>query len=107
MNIDTPGSLLSFYYLDSNSLKTMTSGVQGLNTDVFPVVEFHSPKFLLGPNRPDIFFEILEMSYASSLEISDPDLDTTARILHRRAFFSRWRIPNSVTEKMLKRLLYN
>lgn len=107
MNIDTPGSLLSFYYLDNSSLKAMTNGVHGLNTDAFPVVEFHSPKFLLGPNRPDIFFEILEASYASSLEISEPDLDTTTRILHRRAFFSRWRIPNSVTEKMLKRSLHN
>ncbi|MBM9531994.1 hypothetical protein JWG42_17720, partial [Desulfoprunum benzoelyticum] len=60
----------------------------------------------LGPNRPDIFFDILEASYASSLEISDSDLDTNARILHRRNFYSRWRIPNRVTEEMLRRTLY-
>lgn len=107
MSIDTPGALLSFYYLNSISLQKMTHAITSLNTDSFPVVEFHSPKFLLGPNRPDIFFEILETSYASSLEISDPGMDTHARILHRRNFYSRWRIPNRVTEDMLKRSLYN
>ncbi len=106
MHIETPGSLLSFYYLDTASLQTMTRGITSLNTDSFPVVEFHSPKFLLGPNRPDIFFDILEASYASSLEISDSDMDTNARFLHRRNFYSRWRIPNRVTEEMLRRTLY-
>jgi spermidine synthase len=105
MRIDTPSSLLSFYYLDSDSLQSMTRDVTSLNTDSFPFVEFHSPKFLLGPNRPDIFFEILETSYASSLEISDPALDSNARILHRRGFYSRWRIPANVTEEMLRRSL--
>lgn len=105
MHIKTPGALLSFYYLDNNSLQTMTQGITSLNTDSFPVVEFHSPKFLLGPNRPDIFFDILEASYTSSLEISDSSLETNARILHRRNFYSHWRIPNRVTEEMLRRSL--
>lgn len=103
MHIDTPVSLLSFYYLDNTSLLNMTQDITSLNTDSFPVVEFHSPKFLLGPNRPDIFFDILEASYASPLVISDSDLDTDVRFLHRRNFYSRWRIPNRVTEEMLQR----
>ena len=105
MQIETPGALLSFYYLNNNSLQRMTMNITSLNTDSFPIVEFHSPKFLLGPNRPDIFFDILKESYASSLVISDSEWDTSARILHRRNFYSRWRIPNRVTEEMLRRSL--
>lgn len=105
MYIESPESLLSFYYLDNISLQKMTMGISSLNTDSFPVVEFHSPKFLLGPNRPDIFFDILEASYTAPLEISEPSLDTNARVLHRQKFYSRWRIPNRVTEEMLRRSL--
>jgi spermidine synthase len=105
VGIESSTALLSFYYLGSIALESMTRGIDMLNTDAFPIVEFHSPKYLLGPNRPDIFFDILEASYASPLNASRLGVDDTARILHRREFYSRWRIPSRVTDEMIRRTL--
>lgn len=97
--------LLSFFYLDNQAVQQMVAGVTMQNTDSFPIVEFHSPKYLLGPNRPDIFFAILEESFHSTLPLEGKGVDNFGRILSRRGFFERWRIPQHVTDQMVQRAM--
>jgi spermidine synthase len=100
-------ALLSFYYLDNEALDKMIEGITLQNTDAFPIVEFHSPKYLLGPNRPDIFFAILEESYQAAMPVAHAGgyLDTFGRILSRRGFYENWRIPQQVTDQMVQRAM--
>lgn len=105
IGITDPASLLGFYYLDTKAIEKMTEGITVRNTDSFPVVEFHSPKYLLGPNRPDVFFAILDESYQSALPIEGGEIDTFKRVLSRRQFFDRWRIPQPVTDQMIHKAI--
>ena len=107
LDINSTASLFSFFYLDEQAAEAFTANTDGLNLDLHPLVEFDSPKYLLGPNRPDILLAILDDSYAAKLPLagpSDPGLDF-ARVLSRRTFYPRWRFPGELTETMISRSL--
>ena len=106
MSIYDKSTLLGFYYLDSEALDVMVSNTSSLNTDNFPIVEFHSPKYLLGPNRPDVFFDILDLSYESTLPLDIYSDDNFSRITSRRKFYDQWRIPQHITDQMIQRALF-
>jgi spermidine synthase len=107
LDINSTASLFSFFYLDEQAAEALTANTDGLNLDLHPLVEFDSPKYLLGPNRPDILLAILDDSYAAKLPLAgpaDPGLDS-ARILSRRTFYPRWHFPGELTETMISRSL--
>lgn len=107
LDINSTASLFSFFYLDEQAAEALTANTDGLNLDLHPLVEFDSPKYLLGPNRPDILLAILDDSYAAKLPLagpSGPDLDF-ARVLSRRTFYPRWGFPGELTETMIRRSL--
>ena len=108
LQISRAEDLLGFFYLDQDGVRRLASGVDGYNTDTRPIVEFDSPKYLMGPNSPDVFLEILENSYASTLPYGDEAKAKTVnreRILSREKFYGEWRIPQEVTQVMLQRSL--
>jgi spermidine synthase len=107
LGINSTASLLSFFYLDEQAAEAFTANTDGLNLDLHPVVEFDSPKYLIGPVRPDILLAILDLSYGAKLPIAGPPeagLDST-RILSRRTFYERWHFPKELTETMISRSL--
>jgi spermidine synthase len=107
LGITSPEILLSFFYLDEKNAKAFSSGVDRFNLDRHPVVEFESPKYLLGPVRPDTLLAILEHSYTAELPLTGADVAKThvARISARRPFYKKWRFPIELTDTVIRRSL--
>lgn len=104
VGVNTADELLGFFYLDENAALHIAEGVNGYNLDSNPVVEFQSPKYVLGSIKPDIFFKILEFSYNSTLPIQgEQDMIAlqSVRILSRYKFYNDWKIPDYVTSSMV------
>lgn len=108
LKINSAEELLGFFYLDHDGVKGMASGIDGFNTDTRPIVEFDSPKYTMGPNRPDVFLEILENSYTARLPYGEGVTNQSAnigRIRSREKFYEEWRVPQELTQTMLQRSL--
>jgi spermidine synthase len=98
--------LLSFFWLDTAGVERFIAGVEEVNSDNNPVIEFSAPKYLNVRQTPETFFSLLENSYASKIALSSGtemnDMEAQ-RIKSRVKFLQKWRIPESVIEEMLKR----
>jgi len=104
IGMDTTEDFLSFFYLDENAVKDFVIGVKGFNSDRYPVLEFQAPKFLSKKARPDIFFELLGLSYASRLPLTNcEDIRRVhrERITQRMKYYREWRIPKQVFDTMV------
>jgi len=85
------------------------SGVEGINSDYYPVLEFSAPKYLFERVKPDTFLAFLNLSYASQLPFQDGQIGEgqlrkiqSQRINRRADYFREWRIPEAVIRQMLK-----
>ena len=109
LGIRNPEDFLSFFYLDQNAVAKFVSGVEGINSDYYPVLEFSAPKYLFARVKPDTFLAFLNLSYASQLPFQDGQIgegqlrNIQSRRINRRAdYFREWRIPETVIRQMLK-----
>lgn len=105
MNVNTTEDLLSFFYLDDDSVVKFTEGVKGVNTDNYPTLEFSAPKYLLEKGRPDIFLALLGLSRESKLPIANVRRDIAEiqreRLNSRANYFRQWRIPEIAIQQLL------
>jgi spermidine synthase len=105
LNVNTVEDLLSFFYLDNDSVIKFTEGVMGINSDNYPILEFSAPKYLLERTKPDIFFAFLNLSYGSKLPVVNVQGNIAEiqqkRVNSRANYFRQWRIPEEVIQQML------
>ncbi len=105
VNVNTAEDLLSFFYLDDDSVIKFTEGVKGVNSDNHPTLEFSAPKYLLEKGRPDLFFAFLDASRASKLPITNVRRNIAEiereRLNSRANYFRQWRIPEIVIQQLL------
>ena len=97
--------LLSFFWLDTAGVERFIAGVDEVNSDNNPVIEFSAPKYLNVRQTPETFFSLLEHSYAAKIALSSgTDMNVeVSRIKNRVKFLQKWGIPESVIGDMLKR----
>ncbi|MDY7001290.1 MAG: fused MFS/spermidine synthase [Thermodesulfobacteriota bacterium] len=108
IGMDSTGDFLSFFYLDENAVKEFIAGVQDFNSDRHPVLEFQAPKFLSKKAKPDIFFNLLELSYTSRLPLTNCENIRrvhTGRITQRMKYYREWGIPKPVFDNMVYKSL--
>lgn len=105
VNVNAAEDLLSFFYLDDDSVIKFTEGVKGINSDNYPTLEFSAPKYLLEKGSPDIFFAFLNLSRASKLPIVNVQgniAEIQRQKLNSRAnYFRKWKIPETVIQQFL------
>lgn len=100
----SPEALLSFFYLDAAGAHELVERTPGENSDFAPTIEFETPRYMVEREmRPDLFFRLLKLSYASKPPVVGRDLETLRhpRLEARRGFYAGWNIPAQVTEDML------
>jgi spermidine synthase len=109
LGIHNPEDFLSFFYLDQKAVAKFVSGVEGINSDYNPVLEFSAPKYLFERVKPDTFLAFLNLSYGSPLPFKDGQIgegqlkNIQSQRMNRRAeYFREWRIPETVIRQMLK-----
>jgi spermidine synthase len=106
VNVNTAEDLLSFFYLDDDSVIKFTEGVKGVNSDNYPALEFSAPKYLLEKGSPDLFYAFLHLSRASKLPIVNVQRSITeiqrARLNGRANYFRQWRIPEMAIQQLLR-----
>jgi len=96
--------LLSFFYLDTPAVKRFVQGVRQVNSDWFPILEFHAPKYVMGKVKTEIFFDLLNLSYGSKMPlVGDEDLRALhrQRVRQRAKFYEEWYIPDAVIRDMI------
>ncbi len=100
---------MSFFYLDQKAVAKFVSGVEGINSDYNPVLEFSAPKYLFARVKPDTFLSFLNLSRESPLPFKDGQIaegqmkNIQSQRMNRRAdYFREWRIPETVIRQMLK-----
>lgn len=100
---------LSFFYLDQNAVAKFVSGVEEINSDNNPVLEFSAPKYLFERVKPDTFLAFLNLSNESQLPFKEGEIgerqlkNIQSERMNRRAdYFREWRIPEEVIRQMFK-----
>ncbi len=100
---------MSFFYLDQKAVAKFVSGVEEINSDYNPVLEFSAPKYLFERVKPDTFLSFLNLTHDSPLPFKDGQIGEeqmkniqSQRINRRADYFREWRIPETVIRQMLK-----
>lgn len=105
VNVNTAEDLLSFFYLDDDSVLKFTEGVKGVNSDNYPTLEFSAPKYLFERGKPDTFFAFLSLSRGSKLPIVNVQgnvAEIQRQKLNSRAnYFRKWKIPETAIQQLL------
>lgn len=105
LEIGSVEELLSFFYLDTTMVERFVQGIDAINSDNHPIIEYAAPKYLLQRQRGDTFYEMLNLSLTARLPIaarSDPAELERARVAERAKYFKRWGVPKEVYMKMLQ-----
>ena len=106
IDIYTPADLFGFFWLDNAGVDNFISGVEEINSDNNPLIEFSAPKYLNMPQTPETFFSLLENSYTSKIEltgVADMNEMEGQRIKSREKYLHKWKIPDEVIKDMLTR----
>ncbi|MBP8644578.1 MAG: fused MFS/spermidine synthase [Syntrophobacteraceae bacterium] len=96
--------LLSFFYLDTRAVLRFVEGVEQVNSDRFPILEFNAPKYVMGKVSTAVFFDLLNLSYHSRMPlVCDEDLRDIhrKRVVQRAKFYEEWYIPEAVIRDMI------
>jgi spermidine synthase len=108
MGIHSPVDLLSFFYIDNDALQNYVAGMDDLNSDMNPIVEFNAPKYLTLTAKPNTFFELMGLSYNSKMVLAncnDPTEFSRARIHNRARYLREWHIPEPVIQEVTQKSL--
>lgn len=105
LDIRSTEELLSFFYLDTAAVEQFVQGVDTINSDNHPIIEYAAPKYLLQRQRGDTFYEMLNLSLAARLPVEslpEPAELERERVAERAKYFKRWGVPKEVYIKMLQ-----
>jgi len=105
IGIDSAAQLLSFFYLDAEAVHNYLRGVDEVNSDNHPIIEYTAPKYLLTYQRAGAFYDIFKHSLKARLPLSPAgslaELEND-RIRQRISYYRRWGIPEHVIQQMLE-----
>jgi spermidine synthase len=105
VEINSADDLLSFFYLDDRGVEQFIAGVQGVNSDNYPALEFSAPKYLFAKVKIDTLLTFLGLSPQSKLPLVNVDnigRIQENRIKSRAAYFRQWGIPDILIQQMLR-----
>jgi len=108
LDIGSTNDLLSFFYLDEKAATAFGGNVPGYNLDSRPVIEFDSPKYVLGASNADTFMAIVAASAGNTLPLRsdhDPEAVRIGRILKRQKYYQSWGIPPPLADLLLRQAL--
>lgn len=105
VNVNTAEDLLSFFYLDDDSVLKFIEGVKGVNSDNYPTLEFSAPRYLFERGKPDTFLAFLSLSRGSKLPLVNVQgnvAEIQRQKLNSRAnYFRKWKIPETAIQQLL------
>jgi len=109
VNIHSVPDLLSYFYLDTIGVERFTEGIEILNTDNNPIIEYSAPKYLFQYQTAESFYDMFQFSFSSEMPVSNIDdikqLEKE-RIFARARHLKKWRVPDYVIDAMLKEYEY-
>ena len=105
LGIDSAAQLLSFFYLDTEAVHSYLRGMDEVNSDDHPVIEYTAPKYLLTYQRAEAFYDIFKHSLKARLPLSPASRLAALendRIRQRIPYYRKWGIPEHVIQQMLQ-----
>jgi hypothetical protein len=105
LGIDSAAQLLSFFYLDAEAVHSYLQGVDEVNSDDHPIIEYTAPKYLLAYQRAGAFYDIFKHSLKARLPLHPASLVAALendRIRQRIPYYRKWGIPEHVIQQMLQ-----
>jgi spermidine synthase len=105
LGIDSAAQLLSFFYLDAEAVHSYLQGVDEVNSDDHPIIEYTAPKYLLAYQRAGAFYDIFKHSLKARLPLHPASLVAALendRIRQRIPYYRKWGVPEHVIQQMLQ-----
>lgn len=104
LGIDSAAQLLSFFYLDTETVHSYLQGVDEVNSDDHPIIEYNAPKYLLAYQRAGAFYDIFKHSLKARLPLNPISRVASLendRIRQRIPYYRKWGIPEHIIQQML------
>jgi len=105
LGVQSLPELLGFFYLDTPAVERFIAGIDQVNTDNHPIIEYAAPKYLLRRQSGETFYTLLQEALRARIPVNDyvaPVNLERARVASRRKYFAAWGVPESAYALMMR-----